>query len=306
MTAFVNFRKTKHKEKRMKPGKAVIGATNRGFKANPTLPTRKSSLSVCFTYCGLACTILATMLYFSFGNWAVAQSSESYGVRNVLLVHGAWADGSSWSKVIPLLEAKGLHVTAVQLPLTSLADDSATLKRAFALEDGPFLLVGHSYGGSVITEAGNDPKVAGLIYVAAFSPDKGESTLDQIKANPTPVGMELRPDASGFLKLSAKGIVEDFAPDVREAEQKILIATQGPAAGAAFGAPISTPAWKHKPTWFVIASEDRVISPKLEESEAQEMNAKSVTISSSHVVMLSHPAEVAGFIERAAHDSGTD
>ena len=290
----------------MKTGKAVIALTNRGFKPSPTLPTRKSSLSGYFNYCGLACTILATVLFFSSGSRAVAQSSESRGVRNVLLVHGAWADGSSWSKVIPLLEAKGLHVTAVQLPLTSLADDTATLKRAFALEDGPFLLVGHSYGGSVITEAGNDPKVAGLIYVAAFAPDKGESTLDQIKANPTPVGMELRPDASGFIKLSAKGIVEDFAPDVREAELKILIATQGPAAGAAFGAQISTPAWKNKPTWFVIASEDRVISPKLEESEAQEMNAKSITISSSHVVMLSHPVEVARFIERAAHESGTD
>jgi hypothetical protein len=118
--------------------------------------------------------------------------------------------------------------------------------------------------------------------------------------------MELRPDASGFLKLSAKGIVEDFAPDVREAEQKILIATQAPAAGAAFGAPISTPAWKNKRTWFVIASEDRVVSPKLEQSEAQEMNAKSITIASSHLVLVSHPAEVAGFIGRAAHESGKD
>jgi pimeloyl-ACP methyl ester carboxylesterase len=306
MTAFVNFRRTKHKEKRMKPEKAVIEATNRGFTPGPKPTTRKSSLSVYFTHCGLACAILATALYFGSGSRAFAQSSESHGVKNVLLVHGAWADGSSWSKVIPMLEAKGLKVTAVQLPLTSLADDVATVKRAFALEDGPFLLVGHSYGGSVITEAGNDPKVAGLVYVAAFAPDKGESTLDQIKANPTPVRMELRPDASGFIKLSAKGIVEDFAPDVREPEQKILIATQGPAAGAAFGAPISTPAWKKKPTWFVIASEDRVISPKLEEVEAQEMKAKSITISSSHVVMLSHPAEVADFIERAAHESGTD
>ena len=153
------------------------------------------------------------MLYLSSESGLLAQSTESHGVKNVILVHGAWADGSSWSKVIPLLEAKGLKVTAVQLPLTSLADDVATLKRAFALEDGPFLLVGHSYGGSVITEAGNDPKVAGLVYVAAFAPDKGESTLDQIKANPTPVGMELRL-AAGFFKLSDKGISEDFAPDL--------------------------------------------------------------------------------------------
>ena len=290
----------------MKPGKAVLAATNRGSKPNSTLLTRKSSLSTYFTYCGLACAILATVLFFCSGNRAVAQSGGSHGVRNVILVHGAWADGSSWSKVIPLLEAKGLKVTAVQLPLTSLADDVATVKREFALEDGPFLLVGHSYGGSVITEAGNDPKVAGLVYVAAFAPDKGESTLDQIKANPTPVGTELRPDASGFFKLSDKGVVEDFAPDLPEAAKKVLIATQAPIAGAALGVPISTPAWRNKPSWFVIAGDDRMISPKLEEAEAQKMKAKSITISSSHVVLLSHPAEVAGFIEGAANESGTN
>jgi pimeloyl-ACP methyl ester carboxylesterase len=290
----------------MKPDKAITGATNRGFTPIFTQPRRKSSLSVYFTHCSLACALLATVLCFSSAHRTLAQNNESHGVRNVILVHGAWADGSSWSKVIPLLEAKGLLVTAVQLPLTSLADDTATLKRAIALQDSPFLLVGHSYGGSVITEAGNDPKVAGLVYVAAFAPDEGESTLDQINANPTPVATELRPDASGFFKLSDKGVVEDFAPDLPEAEQKILIATQAPVAGAAFGAPISTPAWRNKPSWFVIASEDRVISPNLEEAEAEKMTAKSITISSSHVVLLSHPVEVAGFIERAAHESRID
>ncbi len=289
----------------MKTGKAVIAPANRRFKPSPTLPTRKFSLSGYFNYCSLACAILATVFYFSSGSRAVAQSSEPHNVKNVILVHGAWADGSSWSKVIPLLEAKGLKVTAVQLPLTSLADDVATLKRAFALEDGPFLLVGHSYGGSVITEAGNDPSVAGLVYVAAFAPDKGVSTLDLIKANPTPVGMELRP-AGGFFKLSDKGIFEDLAPDLSKTDQLVLSATQGPAGGAAFGTPISTPAWRNKPSWFVIASQDRVISPKLEEAEAQEMKAKSITISSSHVVLLSHPAEVAAFIERAAQGPNTD
>ncbi len=289
----------------MRTGKAVIAPANRRFKPSPTLPTRKFSLSGYFNYCSLACTILATVLYFSSGSRAIAQSSEPHNVKNVILVHGAWADGSSWSKVIPLLEAEGLTVTAVQLPLTSLADDVATLKRAFALEDGPFLLVGHSYGGSVITEAGNDPRVAGLVYVAAFAPDKGESTLDQIKANPTPVGMELEP-AGGFFKLSDKGISEDFAPDLSKTDQMVLIATQAPTAAVAFGTPISMPAWRSKPSWFVIASQDRVISPKLEEAEAQEMKAKSITISSSHVVLLSHPAEVAGFIERASQGSSTN
>jgi pimeloyl-ACP methyl ester carboxylesterase len=290
----------------MKPEKAVTETTKLGGKPVPTQRLRKSGFYVYFTYGNLACALLAMVLYFSSAHRAFAQNTESPGIKNVILVHGAWADGSSWSKVIPLLEAKGLNVTAVQLPLTSLADDAATVKRAFALEDGPVLLVGHSYGGSVITEAGNDPKVAGLVYVAAFAPDKGESTLDQIKANPTPVGTELRPDASGFFKLSDKGVVEDFAPDLPEAEQKVLIATQDPIAGAAFGAPISTPAWRNKPSWFVIASGDRMISPKLEEAEAQKMNAKAITISSGHVVLVSHPAEVAGFIERAARESGKD
>jgi pimeloyl-ACP methyl ester carboxylesterase len=290
----------------MKPEKAVARATNRGDKLIPTQPTQKSRSYVFLTYGSLACTFLAMVLYFSSAHRALAQSSESRGIKNIILVHGAWADGSSWGKVIPLLEAKGLNVTAVQLPLTSLADDAATVKRAFALEDGPVLLVGHSYGGSVITAAGNDSKVAGLVYVAAFAPDKGESTLDQIKANPTPVGTELRPDASGFFKLSAKGITEDFAPDLPETEQKVLIATQDPIAGAAMGASISTPAWRNKPSWFVIASGDRMISPKLEEAEAHKMNAKSITISSSHVVLVSHAVEVADFIGRAALESGKD
>ena len=285
----------------MKPDKAI----NRELTLSPKLLTQKSGLSVYSVHCRLALALLVTILYFASTRPVLAQSSGSHKVTNVLLVHGAWADGSSWSKVIPLLEAKGLKVTAVQLPLTSLADDVATVKRAFALEDGPFLLVGHSYGGSVITEAGNDPKVAGLVFVAAFAPDKGQSTLDLITANPTPVGPELRPTA-GFFKLSAKGVFEDFAPDLPEVERKVLFATQGPIAGAALGVPITAPAWRSKPTWFVIAGNDRMISPKLEESEAQEMKAKSITIPSSHVVMLSHPVEVAGFIERAAYESGTD
>ena len=289
----------------MKTENAVTRATTRGLKPKQ-LTIGKSELSVRSMLFGISYALLAMALLFSSEHRALAQSNECHGVTNVVLVHGAWADGSSWSKVIPLLQAEGLHVTAVQLPLTSLADDTATVKRAIALQDGPFLLVGHSYGGSVITEAGNDPKVAGLIYVAAFAPDNEQSTLDQIKANPTPIGTELRPDASGFIKLSDKGAFEDLAADLTETEKKILDATQGPTAGAAFGASISSPAWRNKPTWFVIASQDRVISPKLEEAEAQEMKAKSITLPSGHLVMLSHPVQVANFIERAASQASTD
>jgi pimeloyl-ACP methyl ester carboxylesterase len=222
-----------------------------------------------------------------------------------VLVHGAWADGSSWSKVIPLLEAKGLHVVSVQNPLTSLADDVAATKRAIALQDGPVILVGHSYGGAVITEAGNDPKVVGLVYVAAFAPGDGESVGSISKPYPpTPLGGELRPDAQGFLSVTPKGIAEDFAQDLSDAEQQILTATQGPTNAADFGATITTAAWKTKPSWFVIAGNDRAIPPELEKSEAATMKATSITVATSHVAMLSHPKEVAELIEQAANKAG--
>jgi pimeloyl-ACP methyl ester carboxylesterase len=221
----------------------------------------------------------------------------------VVLVHGAWADGSSWSKVIPLLEARGLQVVAVQLPLTSLADDVGTVQRAIALIDGPLLLVAHSYGGVVITQAGNDPKVAGLLYVAAFAPMEGQSAFDLATANPTPFLQELRQDPFEFLKITPKGIREDFAQDLSDSEQTVLTAAQSPTAGgASLSAPVSTAAWRNKPSWFVIAAHDRVVAPTLQAVEAQQMNATSITLSSSHVAMLSQPYVVASFIRRAARD----
>jgi pimeloyl-ACP methyl ester carboxylesterase len=232
-------------------------------------------------------------------------ADNAAGVHNVVLVHGAWADGSSWSKIIPLLEAKGLHVVAVQNPLSSLADDAAATKRAIALQDGPVLLVGHSYGGAVITEAGTDSKVAGLVYVAAFAPDAGEAVGELGKEFPVPAGLgELRPDAGGFLSLTPKGIDEFFAPDLSPAERKVMIATQGPTHGSAFGAKISSPAWRVKPTWYVVASKDQMIPPDLERKFAKNMSAKTITLNSSHVPMLSHPAEVAKFIVDAAKAVG--
>src|ERR1700728_1866773 len=144
-------------------------------------------------------------------------------VHNIVLVHGAWADGSSWDKIVPLLEKKGFHVTAVHLPFTTLADDVAAVKRTLELQDGPVLLVGHSYGGAVITEAGNDPKVAALVYVAAFAPDGGQSAGDLNNEFPAPPGdKEFRPDATGFLKVTDEGIAEDLAQDLPASESKIL------------------------------------------------------------------------------------
>src|SRR5215475_999432 len=165
-----------------------------------------------------------------------AERAATGGVKNVVLVHGAFADGSSWSKVIPLLEAKGFKVVAVQNPLSSFAADVATTKRAIANMKGPVLLVGHSYGGAVITEAGNDPNVQGLVYVAAFAPGDGESVADVGKAYPPPPGMaEEIPDADGFISLTNKGVEEDFAPDLSPAERKLIAATQGPTAAVVFG-----------------------------------------------------------------------
>ena len=230
------------------------------------------------------------------------QEKHDRGVTNVVLVHGAWADGSSWSKVIPLLEAKGLHVDAVQLPLTSQADDVATVQRAIARVDGRLLLVAHSYGGAVMTQAGNDPKVAGLVYVAAFAPAEGESPFDLAVADPTPALQQLQQDQFGFLKLTSTGIREDFAQDLSESEQTVLAATQGPTSIASLSAAVTTPAWRNKPCWFVIAAHDRVVAPTRQAMFAERMNATSITLSTSHVAMLSQPYVVASFIRKAARD----
>jgi pimeloyl-ACP methyl ester carboxylesterase len=232
---------------------------------------------------------------------ASAQVELKTPVTNVLLVHGAWVDGSSWAKVIPRLQSKGLNVVSVQIPLTSLADDVAATKRAIALSDGPVLLVGHSYGGVVITEAGNDPKVKGLIYIAAFAPDSGESAVALLKSVPqSPVGAELRPDASGFLKLTAKGISEDFAEELPAAETQILFATQIPTSVNALGAPVSQAAWKTKPSWFLVTTKDRVIPVGLARSMAHKLNAETVEVSSCHAVVLAHPEEISALILKAS------
>jgi pimeloyl-ACP methyl ester carboxylesterase len=231
---------------------------------------------------------------------ATAQTQFTTEVKTVLLVHGAWADGSSWSKVIPLLEAKGLHVVAVQIPLTSFADDVAATQRAIALEDEPLLLVGHSYAGAVITEAGNDPKVAGLVYVSAVAPDMGESAFGLITSIPTPIDLELRPDNSGFLKVTPKGIAEDFAQDLSPKEIEVLTATQTPVSVAAMKAEVTVPAWKSKPSWYIIAANDRAISPDLEAAQAKRIGATTTTVPSSHVIMLAHPEKVAAVIFDAA------
>lgn len=242
-----------------------------------------------------------TVAVLGSGGELMAASAPPPSATNVVLVHGAFADGSSWSKVIPLLQAKGLKVTAVGLPLTSFADDVAATRRALAAQDGPTVLVGHSYGGVVITEAGNDPKVASLVYVAAFAPDAGQSIGEISKDFPKPAGLdELRPQADGFLLLSPKGIKEDFAQDLTALEKALLVAVQRQTAGAIFEAKPTVAAWRNKPSWYVVSSNDRMIAPAQEEAMAAQIKAKVTVLPASHVVMLSHPAAVAKAIEEAA------
>ncbi|MGA7156531.1 MAG: alpha/beta hydrolase [Acidobacteriaceae bacterium] len=246
---------------------------------------------------------MATVLFLAAGIQprAAAQAASPQGVKNIVLVHGAWADGSSWSKVIAILQAKRFHVIAVQNPLTSFADDVAATKRAIASMDGPVILVGHSYAGVVITEAGNDPKVVGLVYVAAVAPAEGESLNSVGKPYPpTPINSEVRLDPQGFLTVTPKGIAEDMAQDLTPKEQQVLAATQGETAAPDFAATVTTAAWRTKPSWFVIAGNDRAISPALEKDEAAAIKATSITLPANHLVMLSHPKEVAELIERAA------
>jgi pimeloyl-ACP methyl ester carboxylesterase len=234
---------------------------------------------------------------------AVAQqSARTISIRNVVLVHGAWADGTgSWSKLIPLLEARGFNVTCVQNPLRSIADDVAATNRAIDAQDGPVLLVGHSYGGAVITEAGINPKVAGLVYVAAWAPDAGETLASLAQPfGATSLASQLRPIEDGYLVVTPEGVREDFAQDVRPSEQRLIIATEVPLQSAIFSTPITTAAWHSRPSWFVVAANDRAIAPDQERFTAKRMGARTITLPTSHVPMLAMPEEVAEFIEAAA------
>jgi len=222
-------------------------------------------------------------------------------ITKAILVHGAWADGSCWERVIPLLAEKGIEVTAVQLPLTGFEADVAAVRRAIALADGDLVLVGHSYAGAVIGEAGNDPKVARLVYIDAFAPDAGESAGTLFaKFESAPLNAELRPDADGFLKLTRKGIFELFAQDLDEKTKTIVHAAQGPVNGAALGGALTKAAWRDRPTFYLIGDQDHAIPRVEQERMAARMNATVVHVNSSHVPMLSQPAAVASFILDAA------
>jgi pimeloyl-ACP methyl ester carboxylesterase len=219
----------------------------------------------------------------------------------VVLVHGAFADGSSWEKVIPLLQAKGLKVVAVQNPLTSLADDVAAAKRVIDAQTGKVVLVGHSWGGTVITEAGTSDKVKALVYVAAFAPSEGQATSELGKDYAVPPGIAtLQADAGGFLWLPAASVAANFAQDVPPATAALIAATQGPIAAQAFADKTTVAAWKNKANYYIAAADDRMIDPALQRAFAAKIKATTITVKSSHVPMVSQPQKVADVIIAAA------
>jgi pimeloyl-ACP methyl ester carboxylesterase len=228
--------------------------------------------------------------------------SNQNSKTSIVLVHGAFADGSSWNKVIPILEAEGFTVTAVQNPLKSLADDVASTKRVIEDQEGDVVLVGHSYGGAVITEAAaNNPKVKALVYVAAFAPDAGETLGGLGERYPaTPLARALAPDSAGFLYIDRSKFHEVFAHDVPADTAALLAATQKPIAAAIFGESVKAVAWKTVPSWFVVSTQDKAINPDLERFMAKRMNAETTEINASHVSFLSQPKVIAKIIETAA------
>jgi pimeloyl-ACP methyl ester carboxylesterase len=244
----------------------------------------------------LGATALATIG----GSSALARAA----VRNVVLVHGAWADGSCWSDVIVRLQADGFNVTAVQNPLTSLADDVAATRRALALQDGPTVLVGHSWGGVVITEAGVDPKVTALVYVAARAPDAGEDFNALAATYPT---MPVRAGVvtvDGYSRLSEDAFLKHFASDVPAARARALYAAQQPIAATLFAGKTTVAAWRTRPSYYAVSAHDETTSPDLERFLAKRMKATTIELSSSHVSMISHPQAIADLIATAAKAGG--
>src|SRR2546428_2031665 len=225
---------------------------------------------------------------------------------SIVLIHGAWADGSCWSGVIERLQADGYHVTAPQFPLTSLADDVARLRQVLDLQDGPTIVVGHSYGGQIMTALGEEAhNVVGLVYIAAFGLDEGESLGQLLSQGPvTPALEHLFTDARGFGWLSEEDFVEHFAADVDSTRAHVMYAVQQPLASSAFTDVMGVPAWKSLPSWYLVAQNDEAIPPDAERQFAARMGATTVEVPSGHLAMVSHPQEVTDLIETAADRVG--
>jgi pimeloyl-ACP methyl ester carboxylesterase len=231
---------------------------------------------------------------------AHAQTPAPVEARNVVLVHGAWADGSSWAAVIPRLQAAGLKVTTVQNPLTSLEDSVAATRRALALQDGPTVLVAHSWGGTVISETGTDSKVTALVYVAARAPDAGEDFValsGKFPVGPVRAGIQVH---DGFTTLSEESFLKYFANGVEPKKAEVLYSVQEPTAASLFGGRTTAAAWHSKPSWYAVSKLDQTINPDLERFLAKRMNATTVELEAGHLSLVSHPKAIADLILAAA------
>ena len=245
--------------------------------------------------------IIGLSLVGLFAGVGMLRAQTSAAKPTIVLVHGAFADGSSWSRVIPILQNDGYNVIAVQNPLTSLAADVETTKRVVDAQTGPVVLVGHSYGGAVITAAAaGSANVKALVYLAAFAPEVGEPIGAFGEKYPTQLGTGLRPDKAGFLYIDPARFHELFAADLPVAETRVAAATQKPIIGSVFGATVDQAAWKTIPSWYLVSQDDKAINPDLERFYAKRMNATTSEVKSSHVAFLSHPDVVARLIEQAA------
>jgi pimeloyl-ACP methyl ester carboxylesterase len=229
------------------------------------------------------------------GGWATAAP-----VKNIVLVHGAWADGSGWRGVYDILTKDGYNVSVVANPDTGVADDVAATQRVLDLQTGPVILVGHSYGGVVISEAGVDPKVVGLVYVAAFGPDEGETAAQFLPKGPLPITVS----KDGLAFFNRDAFLGGFAPDVPMATRVFMYDSQVPLAMSVFAAPMTHPAWKTKPSWYLVSAKDQVIPPDVERMYAKRMKATTREVDGSHVAFISHPDVAARLIEDAAKAAG--
>jgi pimeloyl-ACP methyl ester carboxylesterase len=283
-----------------------------------TLLEKNSKKIKFFGYVCLNVTLLVPLMSPTYSAFASSENktlmqpqgvqSMSTNATNIVLVHGFWADGSSWSKVIPILRNAGHQVIAVQLPLHSVADDVATVKRALEQLKEPIILVGHSYGGFVITNAAyNNHNVTGLVYVAALAPNEGESLNDLVKTWPKEflangVG-NVKPDSGGFLFIIPDKFHESFAQDVDRTEADIMAIVQKPPNQSMFVEKSGPPAWKQLRTWFQVSDNDRIIYPGAERNFAERMNATTLSLNSSHASLVSHPGEIAALILNATKGS---
>jgi pimeloyl-ACP methyl ester carboxylesterase len=250
----------------------------------------------------LAVSALSMIAAAVFAAQSSAQPAKPVVARNVVLVHGAWADGSSWSDVISRLQDAGLQVTAVQNPLTSLADANAATRRALALQDGPTVLVGHSWAGTVISDVGQDPKVTALVYVAARAPDAGEDFVALSAKFPTMPARAGVVEHDGFTTLTEDAFLKFFANGVPHAKAEVLYAVQQPAAASLFNGRTAAAAWHAKPSWYAVSKLDQTISPDLERFLAARMKATVVELEAGHLSLVSHPQSIADLILAAAGD----